>query len=526
LYFLKNNPVFCFPRRLGYNFFHAGMAYLPRGDDQLPGKDGSGYKTQKVKIMEEDRKKEFNRLFFPKSIAIIGVPRTYTSLGGQSFLINLQRAGFPGRIYPINPSAGEICGLRAYPRLSSLPETVDLAIVCIPAQFVPSVLEECSRMGVHNIHILSSGFKELGTPEGWRLENEVSRQANKGRLNVIGPNCMGLYVPASRLMPWGQIPAASGSFAFLSQSGTLAQRMSEHAHFLGMGISKAISFGNAAVLDSPDFMEYLADDEDTRVIGLYLESVQDGQRFLEQARRIVRTKPLVVWKGGETSAGAGAVSSHTGTLSGEDRIWEGGLRQIGATRAHSLEEIAGTAMALLNLPRPKGRRLFILGGGGGNSVFCADICTAAGLEVPPLTGKTREQLDTLVPAVGSFARNPVDAWRAFYDPEFLGTVLDLVFEDPQLDMIIVDRLIQRPTYGKPPGVGDSTPGTIDYLRKNRLRKPVAVVVDGGGNDSFLAAEAARIRQEFCQASIPAYPSLPLAARTLSHLARYYEKVPL
>ena len=241
--------------------------------------------------MEPDQRRVFEKIFLPESVAIVGISRAYTGLGGQFFLKNLQRAEFPGRIYLINPTAGEINGMRAFPSISALPEAVDLAIVCVPAQFVPSVLEECSRKGVHNIHILSSGFKELGTPGGSQLEEELRRVALRGGLNIVGPNCMGPYVPKSRLMLWGQIPAKSGSLAFLSQSGTLTQRMSEHAHFMGMGISKAVSFGNAAVLDSTDYIDYLADDADTKVIGLYLESVRDGQRFLNLARRINQTKP-------------------------------------------------------------------------------------------------------------------------------------------------------------------------------------------------------------------------------------------
>jgi len=472
--------------------------------------------------MDADRRKTFDKMFSPESLAIIGISRTSGGLGGQFFLKNLQRAGFPGRVYLIHPAAREISGMPAYPNISALPEVVDLIIVCVPASFVPSVLEECGRKGVCNVHILSSGFKELGTPEGMRLEEEVRRQALKSRLNVIGPNCMGPYVPASRLMFWGQIPAAAGSLAFLSQSGTLTQRMSEHAHFTGMGISKAVSFGNAAVLDSSDYLEYLADDEDTRVVGFYLESVRDGQRFLELARRINPRKPLVLWKGGETPSGAGAVASHTGTLSGEGRIWESGLKQAGVTGVRSLEEVAGAAMAFLKLPPPKGRRLFLLGGGGGNSVYYADICTRLGLQIPPLTGETREKVTALVPAVGSFARNPVDAWRAFHDPDFMGKILDPVFEDPDLDMIILDRLVPRMTYATP-DEKDSIPAAIDYLRENRSRKPLAVVVDGSGEDPFLATEAALTRQRFCQAGIPAYPSLPLAAQALAHLATYYEK---
>ena len=473
--------------------------------------------------MEAERRKIFDKIFFPESIAIVGISRTYSGLGGQFFLKNLQRAGYAGRIYLINPTTREINGLPVYPDITALPEAADLAIVCVPARFVPPVLEECARKGIRNVHILTSGFKELGTPEGIQLEKEIKREAIKGQLNIIGPNCMGPYAPASRLMLWGQIPAAPGSLAFLSQSGTLTQRMTEHAHFKGMGLSKAVSFGNAAVLDSTDYLEYLADDEETQVIGFYLESICDGRRFLDLARRVNRTKPLVIWKGGETPSGAGAVASHTGTLSGEDQIWESGLKQAGLTRARSLEEVAGTAMAFLNLPPAKGRRSFILGGGGGNSVYYADICIRMGLQVPPLTGETREKLTALVPAVGSFARNPVDAWRSFHDPEFMGQILEAAFADPGLDMIIVDRLILRPTYGTPPVEKDITPAAIEYLQKNRSRKPLVLVVDGSGEDPFLATEAARMRQRFCQAGIPAYPSLPLAARALAHLAAYYEK---
>ena len=472
--------------------------------------------------MRTEERKIFDRMFHPRSIAIVGISRTYSGLGGQFFLKNILRAEFPGKIYLINPSAGEISGIKAYPSLSALPEAVDLAIVCVPAQFVPPVLEECAGKGVRGIHILSSGFKELGTPEGIRLEGEIRRVSAQGGLKVIGPNCMGPYVPQSRLMLWGQVPATSGSMAFLSQSGTLTQRISEHGYFTGMGISKAVSFGNAAVLDSTDYLEYLESDEETRVIGLYLESVQDGPRFLEVARRVNQKKPMVLWKGGETASGAGAVASHTGTLAGEDRIWENGLRQAGIARVRSLEEVVGTAMSLSYLPPPKGRRLFILGGGGGNSVYYADICIRVGLQVPTLTGETRDKISALVPAVGSFARNPVDSWRAFYDPDYMGRILEMVFEEPDLDMIILDRLIPRMTYATPEVKGASQMA-IDYLRKNRHRKPLVAIIDGAGEDPSLAGEAAQLRQRYCRAGIPAYASLPLAAQALARVAAYYER---
>jgi acetyl-CoA synthetase (ADP-forming)/acetyltransferase len=473
--------------------------------------------------MNEEQRQIFARIFSPRSLAIVGISRTYSGLGGQFLLGNLQRAGYSRPIYLINPTEANIGGLSAFPNVTSLPEPVDLAIICVPAQSVPPILEECGNKGIQNIHIQSAGFKELGTPEGIRLEGEVQQVADRYRLNIIGPNCMGPYAPASRLMLWGQIPAAPGSLAFLSQSGALALRMSEHAHFTGMGLSKAVSFGNATVLDSTDYLEYLAEDEETRVIGLYLESVQDGRRFLELARQLNRSKPLVIWKRGETSSVAGAVASQTGSPSGEDQVWDGALRQAGITRVQSLEEVAGTAMAFLTLPPVRGRRVFILGGGGGNSVYHADICDRLGLHVPALEGETREKLNAIIPAVGSSARNPVDAWRAFHDPLFMAKILELAFVDSSLDLIIVNLLIHRLTYTQPED-RETSEAVIDYLRKNRFRKPLVAIVDGSGEDPFLASEATTLRQRICQAGIPAYASLPLAAQALASLAAYSERM--
>jgi acyl-CoA synthetase (NDP forming) len=473
--------------------------------------------------MDLELKTSFDRMFAPRSLAIIGISKSDSGIG-HFFLENLVRAGYPGRIFLVNTSAHEIKGRRVYPSVTALPEAVDLAITCVPARFVPSILEECTAKGIGNVHLFTSGFKELGTAEGRKLDTEMVQVALKGRLKIIGPNCMGPYVPGSGLMLYGQIPAEPGGFAFLAQSGSLTQRMTEHAHFMGFGISKAVSFGNAAVLDSTDYLEYLNHDAETKAVGFYLEGVGQGRRFLQVAEQVSRSKPLIVWKGGETATGAGAAASHTGNLAGEDRIWEHALRQIGVVRARSLEEVAATAMAFLRLPPPRGRRLFILGGGGGNSVYYADICLGLGLQIPPLSGKTREKILDLIPAVGSFALNPVDAWSSFHDPDLLIKILDLVYDDPGFDLIILDRLIHRRVYATPENP-DNIPVTLEYLKKNRGRKPLAVVVDGQGDDPFLAAEAIKLRRLFSEAGIPAYASLPLAARALAHLATYYEKKP-
>ena len=244
--------------------------------------------------MDAELRKSLDRFFSPKSLAIVGVSGLYSGNAGEFLLRNLLRANFPGRIYLVDPVAQEMTGLRIYPKISNLPEAIDLAIICVPADFVSSALAEFAQNAIRNIHILTSGFKELATSHGLSLEKEIQNEISKGQLNVIGPNCIGPYVPASPLMLWGQIPASPGALAFLSQDDYLSARMTKYAHFMGCGISKALSFGSPALLDSTDFLEYLAEDGETKVIGMYLEGVRDGRRFLQVANRVNRIKPLVI----------------------------------------------------------------------------------------------------------------------------------------------------------------------------------------------------------------------------------------
>ena len=250
------------------------------------------------------------QFFNPKSIAIVGVSQGGFRFGGMSFLRKLQEAGFPGSIYPINPKATELGGLKAYPNLSSLPEVPDYAIVCVAARLVPSILEECSRIGLRHIHVLTAGFRETATKEGIDLESRIQSIARDNGLLVIGPNCMGPYSPAAGLTAWGAIPGMSGPLGIISQSGVITQRLTEYALSLGVGTDKAVSIGNATVLDESDFLEFMAGDPKIRVIAMYLESVRDGRRFLKTAKAANKKKPVILWKGGETEVGAATAASH------------------------------------------------------------------------------------------------------------------------------------------------------------------------------------------------------------------------
>jgi acyl-CoA synthetase (NDP forming) len=470
---------------------------------------------------------DFDGFFNPGSIAIIGVSRKGSGFGGGTFLAKFIECGFPGKLYPINPKADEIQGLKAYPDLASLPETPDLALVSVAAKYVPAVLEECARNGVRNIHILSSGFKETAGvvgSDGVMLEERIAAIARENDLLIIGPNCMGPYCPSSRLTAWGAIPGMSGPVGVISQSGGITQRLTEYLCSLGIGVDKAVSIGNATVLDSPDYLEYMGAEDNIGVIAMYLESVKDGRRLFKLARNISRNiankKPIVIWKGGESEAGARTVASHTGSLAGELKLWDAFFNQTGAARVRSMDEWVDALAAFSMLSPPRGKGVFLVGGGGGNSVGNGDACIAEGLDVPLPSRDTMDALRKMVPLAGSIAGNPLDEWRMYEDVEYLMEVLELGFADPAFDMIMLDRLIPRKAFHMT-GDKDAAPALIDFIKRYNHRKPLVITADSEGGDEELAAKGSALRAQFSKAGIPAYPSSRRAARALAHLHRYH-----
>jgi acyl-CoA synthetase (NDP forming) len=281
-----------------------------------------------------------------------------------------------------------------------------------------------------------------------------------------------------------------------------------------------VSFGNATVLDESDFLEFMAADPKIQVIAMYLESVRDGGRFFRIAREVSRSKPIIIWKGGETEAGAATAASHTGAMSSEWRIWEALFRQTGATSVHSMDEWAETILAFARLPAPEGKGVFVMGGGGGNSVANGDACIKEGLDVPLLSEGTMESLRESVPMAGSIAGNPLDMFRIFQDSAYLGEILDLADQDPAIGMVIIERVIPRNIFHLP-DLPDPTPETIRVLKSKSRPKPTVFSVDSGGGDPDLAQRGAALRAQFCSAGIPAYPAARRAARALARLHRYH-----
>jgi len=465
---------------------------------------------------------DLQKFFHPKSIAIVGASTGEFKLGGTSFMLKLQEGGYTGKLYPINPKAKEIAGLEAYPSVLALPEVPDLAMVCVAAKYVPAVLEQCAEIGLRHIHILTSGFKETGLEEGRKLEIQIAAVSSKNKLLIIGPNCMGPYCPSSHLTAWGAIPGLSGSIGIISQSGGLTQRLTEYMYHLGIGVAWAVSAGNGTVLTPTDYLEAMAEDDSVDVIAMYLESVTDGRRLLDIVKQANQRKPIIIWKGGESEAGAATAASHTGAMSGEKHMWEAFNCQTGVTAVRCMYECIDAIMALSMLPAPDGKGVFIIGGGGGNSVSYSDTCVCEGLEVPPLSDVTMESLRQSVPLAGSIAGNPLDMWLTFTDADYLAGVLKLAHQDPAVSMIVVDRLIPRKAFHMPE-MADPNPQVIAFIKNGDHQKPVVFTIDADGGDTELAEKGAALRAEFCSAGIPVFPSMRRAARALSHLYRYYHR---
>jgi acetyltransferase len=344
--------------------------------------------------------------FEPQSVAVIGASRDPEKVGG-SVLANLIAAGFAGRIVPVNARGGSVQGLPAVPSVRLADGPIDLAVIAVPAPDVLAALKDCVASGVRGAVVLSAGFREMGE-DGRAREAELRAWLRDQPLRVLGPNCVGWIRPQARLnVTFAPGMPEPGGIAFISHSGALAVAILDWSRARRMGFSLFASLGNQADLTETDVLRAAADDPATRVIAAYIEGLADGRAFFEALREVVTRKPVVVLKTGRSSEAARAVASHTGALAGSDRAFDAAIRQAGAIRAATLEELFEVARALDMQPLPRGGRLLILTNGGGLGVVAADAAAQAGLAVPALPPDAQERLRAVLPATASVA-NPVD----------------------------------------------------------------------------------------------------------------------
>lgn len=426
-------------------------------------------------------KAQLDYILKPRSIAVIGASRKSKTVG-HGILVSLVSGGvfksrytkpFRGKVYPVNPKAKRLLGLRCYPSVKAIKNDVDLAVIAVPAKAVPIVMQECVDKKVKGAIIISAGFGEFGE-KGKELQREVVRIARKGNIRVVGPNCLGILRTENRMnASFAPTMPPRGCVAFVSQSGALADSVIDWAIDNRYGFSNVISYGNKADLDVYDFMEWLADDKETRVITLYIEGIKDGRKFIEVAKRVTKKKPVVALKAGRGEAGTKAISSHTGSLAGGYEIYEAAFKQAGIIMADNVEELFDLAKALGDQPACRKNSIAIITNGGGCGVLTADYCEEFGIRLAELKKSTIRKLEKSGKMHPAYSRrNPLDIVGDAL-PDRYKVAVHTLLEENYIHGLIVLQTLQTMT--DPIKDGQIV---IDAHRKYPL-KPIICVYMGG-----------------------------------------------
>lgn len=462
--------------------------------------------------------RDLDSIFHPRSIALVGITTTDPEHWTRTFLDSLLEFNFQSPFYLVNPKGGEIKGLKVYPSLKDIPENIDYVIGLVAAPLAPQLVKESASKGVKAIHFCTAGFSETGEEEGERLEKELIQVSREEGIRIIGPNCMGIYSPQSRISFSPDFPKEGGTVGFISQSGGNAFDLIRKARLRGVRFSKVVSYGNACDLDESDFLEYLADDPDTGTISLYIEGVKNGRKFRGALEKAAREKPVILLKGGITEAGTRAVAGHTGALAGAERLWDSVCKQLGVIRAYSIDELVDLLVTFSFMPRLKGNSVALVGTGGGASVLITDECEKRGLRVPPLPQGLRSQMREYIQDAGNILRNPID-YSQVEEPEKLNKIIKLLSEWERSDFLIG---FIRP--GQTAGVTPMSSMRAETLLKalDAASKPVAIVFEPesspeGANESFSNA------QKFVTAGLPVYYSFAGAANAINSMLSYYDR---
>jgi acetyl coenzyme A synthetase (ADP forming)-like protein len=383
--------------------------------------------------------------FNPKSVAIVGASRQKGKVGYE-ILANIMQGGYAGKLFPINPNTDSIEGLKCFPDVKSIGQVPELVIIIVPAKYVPGLMEECAKVGVRSVIIITAGFKEVGK-EGRELEEQVVRIARRAGIRFIGPNCLGLIAPSHKLNAsfGGDLPTPGG-IGYISQSGALLAAILDLANASGIGFSTLVSIGNKADIDELDIIQALGSQKDTKVIAGYLESITDGDAFVREAEEISYKKPILLMKSGGTEAGAKAASSHTGSLAGGEVAYESAFKRAGVIRCESIKQQFDFAQAFANQPLPKGPKVAVITNAGGPGIMAADAIEQEGLTFSKLEDETRTKLTGGLPPAAN-VYNPIDVLGdALADRyEF---ALNIVLDDPNVDSAIVLLTPQAMTQAK------------------------------------------------------------------------------
>ena len=469
--------------------------------------------------------KQMNTFFEPKGVAIIGASRRTMKAGHvifKNFVINKQRNLFKAKLYPVNPNEKTIQGFPCYPSILDIKDEVDLAVIVVPAKLVPDVMREVAKKGVKSAVIITSGFSEVGNHA---LEKEVTDIAKKAGIRVLGPNCLGVYdsktgvdmlfLPETKTLTTGDEVVATprpmaGPTAIVTQSGAFGAAALDYLAGKQMGVSKFVSFGNKADVTASEMLEYLLYDPKTQVILFYAESIDNGRKFMEVAKKVTCKKPIIALKVGKSEAGARAAASHTGSIAGSDEIYSSAFKQVGVLRAGDLEEFFDMGKALAFQPPVAGNNVAIITDAGGPGIMAVDECVSQGLNVKKFSDKTIAKFEKLK-SEGKIPRfatnlNPVDLTGSVTS-EMFEEGIRILFEDPEIDGIIVLGLHHLPA------LQEDFVDRVAELSKKYNKSLVAC--DVGETEMALY-----IRSRFDRLGIPSYFSPEDAARGMAALVDY------
>ncbi len=461
------------------------------------------------------------RAFNPRAVAVVGDKRAMNYMWLRS------QSTFQGKVYSVQIDERELPGIAAlgvpnYPSLAEIPDQIDYVMTAVPRQIAPYIIADCTAKKVSGVMLFTSGFSEVGDEDGNRLEQTIANTARAAGLAMIGPNCMGIYHPRIGLRNYPGLPTGeAGTVGFIGQSGTHTITFSLAAPHHGLKISKAVSFGNAAVLDASDYLDYLAMDDETRLIGMYLEGVREGRRFFSLLRQVTPQKPVVIWKGGKSEAGRRAISSHTGSLAVPTAIWDAMVRQAGAIPAETFDEMLDV-MKLLLLAKPTtGTGVGLIAMTGGPSVVITDAFEKAGLRVPLLSDASYQELSAFFTVIGGSFRNPLDSGHTIgmgQTSPNLERLLSILDRDPQIDAIIMDT-----GAGLVAGQWQAHPQTLATLLDTlssfavRSAKPFFVILQ----PFALEAALLEVREQFHARGIATFATHERAARALRLVTEYW-----
>jgi len=468
---------------------------------------------------------QLNTFFKPKSVAVVGASKKITKAGHvifKNFVDNKRRGVFKGELYAVNPHEDSILAFKCYPSLTNIVGNVELVVVVVPAESVPQIMAEAAQKQAKAAVIISGGFGEVGKHE---LEVKVKTIIQKAGIRVLGPNCLGVYDPATgvdmlflpetKVLTTGDEVVAtprpmSGPIAVVTQSGAFGVAVLDYMAGENMGLSKFVSFGNKIDVNETEMLQYLLHDEHTRVILLYAESIEAGREFMETAKEVTKYKPIVAIKAGRTEAGARAALSHTGAIAGSDKIYDSVFLQAGVLRARDMEEFLDVGEALAFQPPAAGNNVAVVTSAGGPAIMAVDECESRGINVKKFSAETIQKFEILKKEgkIPSFATNfnPLDLTGSATSEMFeLGT--KILLEDPEINGVMVFGLHHSPA------MQEDYVDKIVNLSKNYL-KPV-VACDIGETEMAL-----HIRDRFDKQGIPAYSSPEDASRAMAALVHY------